>query len=153
MKMTMRLAFATLVTGGFALPSHAQDVATGPTKFFEWACVKAPAAGLRDVVFGTEKARINNISLKEDKEFITDAPTLKLSASAANRTEQKVSASLEVVGMANQAPVFAVTARPVFGFIRPQENEELAAFIMAPRGTLAKVDTVCVRASAYAARN
>lgn len=130
----------------------AQD--TKGKAFFEWVCVKASKADLRDLEFASEKGgRINNLSIKEDKDFLTDAPTLKLSASAANRSDQKGAFSLELVGLAGQTPAFSISARPAFGMVPPQENQELTAYIYAPRGTLAKADTFCVRGAGYLARN
>lgn len=142
------VAFLTLCTAA----SAEDDVRKSDTPTFgKWYCVEASKNALSDVSFESKGVRVNNIVLRKDKALVTDAPTLQLEASSANRSDRRVSVSIEVVGMDKDFPAFSISAYSTFGFIEPDKNKDLNAYIFAPFKTLDQADTLCVRVTGFAA--
>lgn len=122
---------------------------TSSPVFNKFSCFPFNKQALYDFEVSAAGVRVNNLNIANGKEFITDSPTLALSAAVANRSEVNVSVSVEVVGMSGGSPVFALSGNIPFGYIAPDKNDEIKSAVVVSKDTLTSAETLCIRVSGY----
>ncbi|MEW6123047.1 MAG: hypothetical protein AB1698_10585 [Pseudomonadota bacterium] len=93
--------------------------------------------------------RLNNISIREAPDLISGVSKITFKASIANRSRSRVVASVEMIGSAGAASLFAISARPSFDVVNPGDNAELTQTIFAEKDTLARADGGCIKFVAF----
>jgi len=142
----MRLVVVALT--GLLLASSASAEEAAPA-FNEWSCFLLTKKALYDFQIDASKVRINNLNIQEGVSFVTKAPTISFTASVANRTDANVAVTVELIGLLNGAPVFALSGDAGMGFVGPGRNDEVKGTIAADKGTLGKAGSLCIRVGAF----
>lgn len=116
----------------------------------EWYCFDPSKEDVRDVQFIGETWRVNNINLKEGGSPLMESPAVIFSSSIANRSGSTLEANIEVIGLNEAAPVFALSARPILSAIKADSSSEALGYALSEKGTLKKASRICIRAKAFA---
>lgn len=134
---------AALVAPLCAMPAYAQDRAAPAA----WKCFDSME---QLGAFETDGAvRLNNVSIRETSDMMFGVSRITFKASIANRSRQRIVASVELVASAGAASLFAISARPAFDAVNPGDNGELNQSIFVEKGTLAKAVGGCIRFTAF----
>lgn len=96
---------------------------------------------------------MNNLNIQEGVAIVTKAPTISFTASVANRTDSNIAVTVEMIGLLNGAPIFALSGDAGMGFVAPGRNEEVRGTIASDKGELGKAGTLCIRVGAYRSAN
>ncbi|HWJ72368.1 MAG TPA: hypothetical protein VNX29_04300 [Kaistia sp.] len=123
------------------------DPPPGAATLGTWYCLRDLSA-LARISFDSSGVQVNNFAALEDKDFLVDAPMIKISASVVNRSTRYVGVSIEYIGIKGSQPIFAVAATPSLA-IGPNRNEVVDGAIFTPAGTLAAADFGCLRVMGY----
>lgn len=127
-----------------ATPALAQSATPS---FNTWNCV-AGADELFDIAFSQDGLRINNLSVGEATDFMSDAPQIQMSASAVNRSPDDIVLSIEMIGTSSvvaDLPVFAISAKPSFGMVSAGKSEDISGNVFAQSGQIGEASNFCVR--------
>lgn len=138
--------------GGMALAAFAaiapSSALSEPAQPGMWHCASLRDA--LDIAIDDGSVRVNNILLALDKNFMSRAAEMKLSASVTNKSDRKAVVSIEVVSLASTDPTaadFAISARPGFGMVGPMKSESMEAWALTSADTLDPSKRACVRVS------
>lgn len=116
----------------------------------EWHCATLKDALAISIDDG--KVRVNNVLLSREKDFMSGAPIVSISASITNYSERKAAASIEIVSFKSDNPSatdFAISAQPDFGMIGPSKSDTLKRSILLSSDTIQSSQPACIRVSLH----
>ncbi|MGQ3671131.1 hypothetical protein ACT6QG_01895 [Xanthobacter sp. TB0136] len=146
-------AAALFCLGLAGITSAAAQNTPAAQPFGTWFCTPLTQDGLNALSFAFEGMSVNNFTLQEGQEIVTNAPVLNFSASALNGSGKMAALSIEVLGEAKGQPAFTFSTHTQDGALAIGGNQTMKTYVFAPQGTLAQADRICIRVSGVSTWN
>jgi hypothetical protein len=110
-----------------------------------WHCM-APANLSKHEVLG-ENLVLGCIQISEEEEGeLAHLPVIRGAFTAHNKSAKDFHVALEILGLDNKGPVFALSVAPGFaGTVSPNSNQPASGTVFAAPGEFARVTQICVR--------
>lgn len=89
---------------------------------------------------------LGTINISEQAGELSHLPVIQASFTAQNQSPKNFHVAMEILGLSDKGPVFAMSVAPAFaGTVSPNSNQPATAAIFSAAGELAQATQICVR--------
>jgi hypothetical protein len=109
-----------------------------------WRCMAPADLGKHEV--SGENLILSGIQISEGEGELAHLPVIRGAFTARNKSAKDFHVALEILGLDDKGPVFAMSVAPGFaGTVSPNSNQPATATVFAAPGEFARAIQICVR--------